>query len=51
MGHRMIDFAGHMMSEGAMHRISINRTAHRAYAYRSGGSPMRRVPRRASCYF
>lgn len=39
--------AGHMISHGSLHRISINRTAHRAYAYRLGDGPFRLVERPA----
>ena len=39
--------AGHMVSQGSLHRISLNRTAHRRYAYRSGGDTFRPVHRPA----
>ena len=39
--------AGQMASRGSLHRISINRTAHRKYAYRLGGGLLRSVERRA----
>jgi AraC family transcriptional regulator len=37
--------AGQMVSEGSLHRISINRTAHSRYAYRLGAGNFRRVTR------
>ena len=37
---------GHMISHGALHRISVNRTAHQTYAYRLGDGPLRSVERR-----
>jgi AraC family transcriptional regulator len=39
--------AGHMLSEGSLNRISLNRTAHRRYAYRSGGDVFRPISRPA----
>ena len=39
--------AGQMASRGSLHRISINRTAHRKYAYRFGGGLFRAIERRA----
>jgi AraC family transcriptional regulator len=39
--------AGQMVSQGSLHRISLNRTAHRRYAYRSGGDAFRPVNRPA----
>jgi AraC family transcriptional regulator len=38
--------AGQMISRGSLHRISINRTAHRKYAYRLGGGAFRSIERR-----
>jgi len=38
--------AGQMASSGSLHRISINRTAHRRYAYRLGAGALQRVERR-----
>jgi AraC family transcriptional regulator len=37
--------AGQMESQGSLHRISINRTAHRRYAYRSGCGAFRAIER------
>jgi AraC family transcriptional regulator len=37
--------AGQMESQGSLHRISLNRTAHRRYAYRAGGDVFRAVQR------
>jgi hypothetical protein len=37
--------AGQMQSQGSLHRISINRTAHRHYAYRSGKGAFRAIAR------
>jgi AraC family transcriptional regulator len=37
--------AGQMQSQGSLHRISINRTAHRRYAYRSGNGAFRAIER------
>ena len=37
--------AGQMQSQGSLHRISINRTAHRRYAYRSGQASFRAIER------
>jgi len=37
--------AGQMQSQGSLHRISINRTAHRRYAYRSGKGAFRAIER------
>lgn len=39
--------AGQMVSKGALHRISINRTPHDQYAYRLGDGAFRRVERPA----
>jgi AraC family transcriptional regulator len=39
--------AGHMVSQGSLHRVSLNRTAHRRYAYRSGSDVFRPVSRPA----
>lgn len=39
--------AGHMVSQGSLHRISLNRTPHRRYAYRAGGDAFRPVQRPA----
>jgi AraC family transcriptional regulator len=39
--------AGQMVSQGSLHRISLNRTPHRRYAYRSGGDAFRVVNRPA----
>jgi len=39
--------AGQMVSQGSLHRISLNRTPHRRYAYRSGGDVFRPVNRPA----
>jgi AraC family transcriptional regulator len=35
-----------MISQGGLHRVSINRTAHQSYAYRIDGAPFRSVQRR-----
>jgi AraC family transcriptional regulator len=37
--------AGQMQSQGSLHRISINRTTHRRYAYRSGQGAFRAIER------
>ena len=38
---------GHMRSEGRLHRISLNRTPHRRYAFRYGGDRYRAIERPA----
>ena len=39
--------SGHMKAEGSLHRISLNRTSHRRYAYRYGRDAYRHVERPA----
>ena len=39
--------SGHMKSGGSLHRISLNRTGHRSYAYRYGRDAYRQVERPA----
>ena len=39
--------AGEMLATGALHRISINRTAHRNFSYRKGSGHFRRISRPA----